>query len=152
MTEDVLNQLIWSLESTLPTLAFIALGIVAVVLEFRRKNNELEKRSAIIQTALEKSNGTVPDELLRALNSPKRSLKMRLLNKLLWGIICSLLGIGIIIAVLIIYDKDYFEDVAALLVFGFAFFAVGAGLLAYYFIARHVLRSEIEKEERMLND
>ena len=44
MTEDVLDQLIWSLESTLPTLAFIALGIVAVVLEFRRKNNELEKR------------------------------------------------------------------------------------------------------------
>ena len=152
MTEDVLDQLIWSLESTLPTLAFIALVIVAVVLEFRRKNNELEKRSAIIQTALERSDCTVPDELLRALNSPKRSLKMRLLNKLLWGIICSLLGIGIIIAVLIIYDKDYFEDGAALLVFGLSFFAVGAGLLAYYFIARHVLRSEIEKEERMLKD
>jgi hypothetical protein len=62
------------------------------------------------------------------------------------------LGIGIIIAVLIIYDKDYLEDVAALLVFGLAFFAVGAGLLAYYFIARRVLRSEIEKEERMLKD
>jgi MFS family permease len=29
---------------------------------------------------------------------------------------------------------------------------LSTGLLAYYFIARHVLRSEIEKEERMLKD
>lgn len=158
MTEDAYTQMFWSLERLLPTMAFIALGIVAVVLFFRKKNNEIEKRSAIIQTVFEKGSGTVPEDLLKTLNSPNRGLKERLLGKLLWGIICSLIGIGLVVGSVGSFSiyKEYIEDVAELLVIGLVLglvlFAVGAGLIAYYFIARHVLRNEISKEERMLKD
>lgn len=146
MTEDVYTEIIWTIEDLIPFLGIIALCIVIVVLYFRKKHNEIEKRSEIIKTVLEKDSGSVPEELLKTLNKPKRSLKERLLSKLLWGMICTFIGLGLVLAV---YTKVC-EDDAELLTLGFVSLAVGAGLVVYYFIARRVLRSEIEKEERML--
>ena len=146
MTEDVLDQLIWSLESTLPTLAFIALGIVAVVLEFRRKNNELEKRSAIIQTALEKSNGTVPEERMKSLNKPQKSLKERLLGKLLWGLSFTIFGAVLFVAKIVRYNAGTTDEIISL--GGIALLALGIGYLVYYFVGRRMLSKEIEAEER----
>ncbi len=148
MTEDVYTEIIWTIEDLIPFLGIIALCIVIVVLYFRKKHNEIEKRSEIIKTVLEKDSGSVPEELLKTLNKPKRSLKERLLSKLLWGMICTFIGLGLVLAV---YTKVC-EDDAKLLTLGFVSLAVGAGLVVYYFIARRVLRSEIEKEERMLKD
>ncbi len=148
MTEDVYTEIIWTIEDLIPFLGIIALCIVIVVLYFRKKHNEIEKRSEIIKTVLEKDSGSVPEELLKTLNKPKRSLKERLLSKLLWGMICTLIGLVLVVAV---YPKVC-EDKADFLTLGFVSLAVGAGLVVYYFIARRVLRSEIEKEERMLKD
>ena len=50
LTSDVLTQLIWSL----PSLGLVAVAIVVIVAYSRYKKNELEKRSQIILTALEK--------------------------------------------------------------------------------------------------
>lgn len=159
MTEDVYTEIIWSIEDLIPFLGIIALCIVIVVLYFRKKHNEIEKRSEIIKTALEKGSGPMPEELLKTLNKPKRSLKERLLSKLLWGMICTLIGLVLVVAVYpkVCEDKADFliypevcEDKADFLTLGFVSLAVGAGLVVYYFIARRVLRSEIEKEERML--
>jgi hypothetical protein len=158
MTEDVYTEIIWSIEDLIPFLGIIALCIVIVVLYFRKKHNEIEKRSEIIKTALEKGSGPMPEELLKTFNKPKRSLKERLLSKLLWGMICTFIGLGLVLAV---YTKvceddaelvypEVCEDKADFLTLGFVSLAVGAGLVVYYFIARRVLRSEIEKEERML--
>ena len=146
MTEDVYTEIIWTIEDLIPFLGIIALCIVTVVLYFRKKHNEIENRSEIIKTVLEKDSGSVPEELLKTLNKPKRSLKERLLSKLLWGMICTLIGLVLVVAV---YPKVC-EDKADFLTLGFVSLAVGAGLVVYYFIARRVLRSEIEKEERML--
>lgn len=148
MTEDLYTEIIWSIDDLIPFLGIIALCIVTVVLYFRKKHNEIEKRSEIIKTVLEKDSGSVPEELLKTLNKPKRSLKERLLSKLLWGMICTLIGLVLVVAV---YPKVC-EDKADFLTLGFVSLAVGAGLVVYYFIARRVLRSEIEKEERMLKD
>ena len=158
MTEDVYTEIIWTIEDLIPFLGIIALCIVIVVLYFRKKHNEIEKRSEIIKTVLEKDSGSVPEELLKTLNKPKRSLKERLLSKLLWGMICTFIGLGLVLAVYtkvceddaeLVYTKVC-EDKADFLTLGFVSLAVGAGLVVYYFIARRVLRSEIEKEERML--
>lgn len=146
MTEDLYTEIIWTIEDLIPFLGIIALCIVIVVLYFRKKHNEIEKRSEIIKTVLEKDSGSVPEELLKTLNKPKRSLKERLLSKLLWGMICTLIGLVLVVAV---YPKVC-EDKADFLTLGFVSLAVGAGLVVYYFIARRVLRSEIEEEERML--
>ncbi len=160
MTEDVYTEIIWTIEDLIPFLGIIALCIVIVVLYFRKKHNEIEKRSEIIKTVLEKDSGSVPEELLKTLNKPKRSLKERLLSKLLWGMICTFIGLGLVLAVYtkvceddaeLVYTKVC-EDKADFLTLGFVSLAVGAGLVVYYFIARRVLRSEIEKEERMLKD
>lgn len=148
MTEDLYTEIIWSIDDLIPFLGIVALCIVTVVLYFRKKHNEIEKRSEIIKTVLEKDSGSVPEELLKTLNKPKRSLKERLLSKLLWGMICTLIGLVLVVAV---YPKIC-EDKADFLTLGFVSLAVGAGLVVYYFIARRVLRSEIEKEERMLKD
>lgn len=149
LTSDVLTQLIWSL----PSLGLVAVAIVVIVAYSRYKKNELEKRSQIILTALEKGAGKVPEELLRSLNKPQKSLKERLLGKLLWGIICGLSGIGLVIAEFFMYDWDRksFEDDGVLLVLGLVLLAVGIAFLIYYNVGKRELISEIESEEQQLN-
>lgn len=147
-TSDVLNQLIWSL----PLLGFVAVAIIVIVAYSRYKKNELEKRSQIVLSALEKGAGNVPEELLRSLNRPQKSLKERLLGKLLWGIVCGLSGIGFVIVELFMYDwdKKAFEDDGVLLALGLVLLAVGIAFLIYYNVGKRELSSEIEKEEQRL--
>ena len=143
LTSDVLTQLIWSL----PSLGLVAVAIVVIVAYSRYKKNELEKRSQIILTALEKGVGNVPEELLRSLNKPQKSLKERLLGKLLWGIICGLSGIGLVIAEFFMYDWDRksFEDDGVLLVLGLVLLAVGIAFLIYYNVGKRELISETSR-------
>lgn len=147
-TSDVLNQLIWSL----PLLGFVAVAIIVIVAYSRYKKNELEKRSQIVLSALEKGAGNVPEELLRSLNRPQKSLKERLLGKLLWGIVCGLSGIGFVIVEFFMYDWDIkaFEDDGVLLALGLVLLAVGIAFLIYYNVGKRELSSEIEKEEHRL--
>ena len=90
---------------------------------------------------------------MRSLNKPQKSLKERLLGKLLWGIICGLSGIGLVIAEFFMYDWDRksFEDDGVLLVLGLVLLAVGIAFLIYYNVGKRELISEIESEEQQLN-
>lgn len=148
LTSDVLTQLIWSL----PSLGLIAVAIIVIVAYSRYRKNELEKRSQIVLTAIEKGSCDVPEELQKALNKPQKSLKERLLGKFLMGILCGLSGVGLIIAEFFMYDSDRreFEDDGLFLVLGVVLLAVGVAFLIYYYVGKRELSSEIEREEGQL--
>ena len=148
---EITEQWIWMLEDVLKVVAIAAVVIIAAVLSYRRKLNETNKHSQIVLTAIEKGAGGVPEEVLKSLNSPQKSIKQRLLIKLLWGVICSLTGLGILITGLILSRNEQVIDVENamfLIIFGVPLLAVGMAFLAYYFVARKSLRHEIEAEER----
>ena len=127
----------------------LSLPIWIALFVYRHKVNATNKRTQIILTALEKNEGSLPEELIKSINEPKKSIKERLLGKLLLGILCSLAGLGLIIAVIVEYctgARKYFD--ADGLALGLAIMAAGVAFLVYYFIGRRALQAEIEAEER----
>jgi len=125
------------------------LPIIFIWMETRRKMNDTNARTQIVTAALEKNPDMDVEELLKKISPKKKLLKEKLLTKLLWGFITSLLGIGLI--VLGIYMKSsglgIDVDVQTALCFGLILLAIGAAFIINYGVGRKMLAKEIEAEE-----
>ena len=146
----ILDELI----SMLPIiLCGCVLPIIFIWMETRRKMNETNARTQIVTAALEKNPDMDVEELLKKISPKKKLLKEKLLTKLLWGFITSLLGIGLI--VLGIYMKSsglgIDVDVQTALCFGLILLAIGAAFIINYGVGRKMLAKEIEAEESKTN-
>ena len=149
------SNLIWmDLIDMLPViLCGCVLPITFIWMETRRKMNETNARTQIVTAALEKNPDMDVEELLKKISPKKKLLKEKLLTKLLWGFITSLLGIGLI--VLGIYMKSsglgIDVDVQTALCFGLILLAIGAAFIINYGVGRKMLAKEIEAEESKMN-
>ncbi|MCR5659478.1 MAG: hypothetical protein K6G25_09165, partial [Bacteroidales bacterium] len=89
----ILDELI----SMLPIiLCGCVLPIIFIWMETRRKMNETNARTQIVTAALEKNPDMDVEELLKQISPKKKLLKEKLLSKLLWGCITSIIGVGLI--------------------------------------------------------
>lgn len=136
--------------------AIIACGcvlpIVMDLLKTRRKMNENEVRKQIVLAAIEKNKETDVEELLKKMAPKQKLLKEKLLSKLLWGCVISLLGFVVFCCGLWIdwcggSDPDFINF---LYFCGGGLLAIGLGFLVYYFVGKKVLAKEIEAEEKKL--
>ena len=126
------------------------LPLLAIWFSTRKKINETNKRQEILMAVLEKNPDMNVEEWLDKLSPKKKLLKEKLLNKLLWGIICLIAGIGIIVAS--IYGAATFaggkDEAIASSIFGGGILAVGIALVASFFVGKKFLAKEIEAEEK----
>ena len=136
--------------------AIIACGcvlpIVMDLLKTRRKMNENEVRKQIVLAAIEKNKETDVEELLKKMAPKQKLLKEKLLSKLLWGCVISLLGLSLFGCGLWIdwcggYDPDF---ISFLYFCGGVLFAVGLAFIIYYFVGKKILAKEIEVEENRI--
>ncbi|MBR6049491.1 MAG: hypothetical protein IKP83_04930 [Bacteroidales bacterium] len=116
------------------------------ILSYRRKVNETNKRAEVVLAALEKGSGEMPEELMKSLNKPQKSIKERLLGKLLWGLSFTIFGAVLLVAKIVRYNAGNTDEMISL--GGIALLALGIGYLVYYFVGRRMLSKEIEAEER----
>ena len=128
------------------------LPIVLDLLNTRRKMNENEMRKQIVLAAIEKNKETDVEELLKKMAPKQKLLKEKLLSKLLWGCVISLLGLSLFGCGLWIdwcggYDPDF---ISFLYFCGGVLFAVGLAFIIYYFVGRKILAKEIEAEENRI--
>lgn len=130
---------------------FVVMPVIIVSLVTRAKTNATNKRAEIALAAIEKNSDVNLEEFFKKMNPPRRSIKERLLDKLLWGCIFTLFGAGIYVAILV-YHMNV-EDFDRNMFIGLSFIAVpslGVGLafLINYYVGRKVLKEEIEAEAR----
>ena len=142
----ILDELI----SMLPIiLCGCVLPIIFIWMETRRKMNETNARTQIVTAALEKNPDMDVEEILKKVSRKPKLLKEKLLTKLLWGCITSIVGIGLI--GLGIYMKSsglgIDVDVQTALCFGLILLAIGAAFIINYGVGRKMLAKEIEAEE-----
>ena len=131
------------------------LPIVFIWLETRRKINESRDRMQIVTTAIEKHPDMDVEELMKKISSKKKSLKEKLLAKLLWGCITSIIGVGLIGFGIFLINKisnntqkiHMADDVETAIAFGVILLAVGAAFIINYGVGRKMLAKEIEAEE-----
>ena len=135
------------------------LPIMVVWFVVRKKINETNARTQIITTALEKNPDMDVEELLKKISPKKKLLKEKLLSKLLWGCITTILGIGLIgfgIFLINTISKDtqkihMADDVQTAIAFGVILLAIGAAFIINYGVGRKMLAKEIEAEESKMN-
>ena len=130
------------------------LPIVLALLKTRRKMNEADVRKQIVLAAIEKNKETDVEELLKKMAPKQKLLKEKLLSKLLWGCIISLLGLSLFGCGLWIdccggSDPD---EIHFLYFCGGVLFAIGLAFIIYYFVGRKILAKEIEAEEKKLTE
>ena len=128
------------------------LPIVLALLKTRQKMNESEARKQIVLAAIEKNKETDVEELLKKMAPKQKLLKEKLLSKLLWGCIISLLGLSLFgCGLWIDWCGGSSPGAIHFLYFcGGVLFAIGLAFIIYYFVGKKVLAKELEAEEKKL--
>jgi hypothetical protein len=135
------------------------LPIVLVWLSVKRRMNETNARTQIVMAAIEKNPDMDIEELMKKISHKQKLLKEKLLAKLLWGCITTILGIGLIgfgIFLINTISKDtqkihMADDVQTAIAFGVILLAIGAAFIINYGVGRKMLAKEIEAEESKMN-
>ena len=106
----------------------------------------------LLMALLEKNPDLDPAEVLNKLDMSsedgKKSLKERLLEKLLGGCICTLIGIVLFFTHL--FGFVFLGDKTTGVVGGGVLTAVGIALIIHYFVSKKMLQSEIATEEKRI--
>lgn len=144
--------------SLVPIFCGCILPIVIIWLTVREKMNETNARTQIVMAAIEKNPDMDVEELLKKMSPKKKLLKEKLLSKLLWGCITTILGIGLIgfgIFLINTISKDtqkihMADDVQTAIAFGVVLLGIGIAFLINYGVGKKMLAKEIEEEQNHL--
>ena len=127
----------------------IGLPILIVWLDNRKKINETNQRTQIVLAAIEKNGETDVEDLLKKMAPQKKLLKEKLLTRLLWGGILTLLGLALtIFGCYLIAGRDDHNN--PFILFGPLLMPVGIAFLINYFVGKKMLAKEIEAEQKKL--
>ncbi|MBR1940809.1 MAG: hypothetical protein IJ845_05690 [Bacteroidaceae bacterium] len=123
-------------------------GVLPVTLMWlfmRYKMNDTNKHAQVLLAAIDKNPEMDIEELIKKLTPTRKLLKEKLLNKLLWGSLFSVFGVGIIVMALAypFYNSDSF------ILFGLIFLAIGIAFFINFAVGKKMLSKEIETEERL---
>ena len=126
------------------------LPIVAIWLGVRQKMNETNQRTQIVLAALEKNPEMDIEELLKKMTPKQKLIKEKLLTKLLWGCLTTMLGLGLIGfgIYLNVNNLGGDNDPLTALGFGFALLGIGIAFLINYGLGKRMLAKEMEAEEK----
>ena len=135
--------------SLVPIFCGCILPIVIIWLTVREKMNETNARTQIVMAAIEKNPDMDVEELIKKMSPKKKLLKEKLLSKLLWGCITTIMGIGLIgFGFFLTTQKIHmFEDVQTSIGFGVVLLGIGIAFLINYAVGKKMLAKEIEAEQ-----
>ena len=137
-----------------PIAVCCVLPIMIVWLIVRRNMNETNQRTQIVLAAIEKNPEMDIEELLKKISPKPKLLKEKLLTKLLWGSLATLLGIGLI-GFGIYLGANHLggtDDPMTAVCFGLASLGVGIAFLVNYFVGKKMLAKEMEAEEKRVTE
>lgn len=125
------------------------LPIVMMWLSVRQRKTETDARMQIVMAAIEKNPDMDIEELMKKITPKGKMLKEKLLTKLLWGWITSVIGLGLIaLGIYLFGSEDDNEGALTALSFGVILLAVGGAFIINYGVGKKMLAKEIEAEEK----
>ena len=131
----------------------VVLPILIVWLTNKRKAHEMDKKSEILKTLLEKNPNMDPAEVMQKLNMSSKSnktIKQKLLENVFTGGLMTLMGLAILIPHLC--GQTIFGNKGNGLYVGGMMLAMGVAFFIYYFVSKKQLSTEIEAEEKRLKE
>lgn len=137
-----------------PIAVCCVLPIMVVWLIVRCNMNETNQRTQIVLAAIEKNPEMDIEEIMKKISPKPKLLKEKLLTKLLWGSLATLLGIGLIGlgAWLGYVGGGGTDDPFVSVCFGLIALGVGIAFLVNYFVGKKMLAKEMEAEEKSVTE
>ncbi len=116
--------------------------------------NETNARTQIALAAIEKNPDMDIEELLKKISTKGKLLKEKLLTKLLWGCLTTLLGLGLIGFGVYLGASGIggTDDPMTSVCFGLISLGVGIAFLINYGVGKKMLAKEIEAEEKRMTE
>jgi hypothetical protein len=123
-----------------------------VWLAIRKEMNETNQRTQIALAAIEKNPELDLEELMKKISPKQKMLKEKLLNKLLWGCLMAMLGLGLIGfgIYLSLNNLGGYDDPMTSIGFGLALLGIGIAFLVNYYVGKKMLFKEMEAEQNKL--
>ena len=130
----------------------VVLPIMVVWLVMRHITNETNRRAEIVLAAINKNSDVDVEEFLKKLNPPRKPMKERLLQKMMWASILIAIslffgGYAMIMVFLGGQNPNKIETFAA---FGAIFFLVGLALLVVCLVSKKAMAKEQEAEHKRI--
>ena len=131
----------------------VVLPIMIVWITNKRKSHEIDKQTEILMTLMEKNPDLDPAEVMQKLNmssKPNKTIKQKLLDNVFTGGLMTLMGLAILIPHLC--GLTIFGNKENGLYAGGMMLAMGVAFFIYYFVSKKQLSTEIEAEEKRLQE
>ena len=128
---------------------FVVLPTIIVWLVSRYKKHETDKRAEMALAAIEKDSDLDLEAFFRKMNLPSRTIKEKLLDKLLWGCIFTIFGVCIYIALAVfgmVIDRVNGNMFIGLSMVAVPSLGVGIAFLINYFVGKKALKQEMEAQ------
>ena len=128
---------------------FVVLPTIIVWLVSRYKKHETDKRTEMALAAIEKDSDLDLEAFFRKMNPPSRTIKEKLLDKLLWGCIFTIFGVCIYIALAVfgmVIDRVDANMFIGLSIVALPSLGIGIAFLINYFVGKKALKQEMEAE------
>lgn len=132
-----------------PIAICVVLPVALAWLYFSQKKKQDSLRAEVMLEAIRQGKDVDLDALAKSLSdatTKKKSLRKSLMNKLLWGCICSMGGLVLLISCIF---NAFGESDSDILVAGAIVMAVGISFLIVYFVGHKNLVAEEAEEKRL---
>ena len=138
----------------IPIAVCVVLPVMIVWLVTRSRQNETNKKTEVMLKAIE-AGAPIDANLFQDSVRKRKSVKERLLNRLMMACIASLTGIFIITVGLVkwfVYGNVDGHQILSGILAGGIILAVGLALFIVFFVGRKMLAKEMEAEAKSLED
>ena len=144
-----MEHLIYPLKALLESIAWLAAIVLVAWFYFRYKKQQEDQRTDLMMKALEKSDN--PDEVLRNMQKPQKSLRERLVARAGWGWGLTIVG-AILVVMPFIYGivmtsnggvwEDVFDDAGPFSFIGAVPLGIGLGFLIAYRAGKRIMNDD----------
>ena len=140
-------------EVLVPVAICVILPIIIVAIVVGKKRHEMNKRTEILLAAIEKNAELDVDEYLRKMSPNKKTIKERLITKLLWGSIISALGFAVLVYSLWMDNLGGMptRSLQGQYMSGATLLLVGLAIILVFFISKKMLADEMKAEAEQKN-
>lgn len=138
----------------IPIAVCVVLPVMIVWLVTRSRQNETNKKTEVMLKAIE-AGAPIDANLFQDSVRKRKTVKERLLNRLMMACIASLTGIFVITVGLVkwfVYGNVDGHQILSGILAGGIILAVGLALFIVFFVGRKMLAKEMEAEAKSLED
>ena len=153
---NTINFTVMDWDILMPLGICVVLPVMIVWLVMRTRQNETNKKTEVMLKAIE-SGATVDTEFFKSQQREQKTIKERLLSRLTWGSMSSLIGVVLLVLAIVFahsyapngwnFDKSPAPTFA---IIGGISLAIGLALFAVFFVGKKIMAREMEAEAKAM--